>query len=57
MDAIREYIIQQIHSRIGHMGVWSLPVGDILVRAAAIFRDDTRGSGKVPEGGKRVVVS
>lgn len=50
MDAARKHIVQQIHPRIGYMGIWSVFVGDILVRPAAVLRDDARRSGEVPEG-------
>lgn len=35
------------------MGIWRDPVGDFLIRAAALLRDDARGGRQVPQGGQR----
>jgi hypothetical protein len=38
------------------VGVWRDPVGDLLVCATTLLRDDARGGGQVPQGGQRAAL-
>jgi len=57
MDATREYTLQQIHCRVGRMGVRCVSLGDLQLRAAAILRNDARGGGQVHQGRQRTALS
>lgn len=56
MDAAREYTIQQIHCRIGRVGICRVSLGDLQLRATTLLRDDARGGGQVHQGGRRAAL-
>lgn len=56
MDATGEYTLQQVHRRVGRVGVRRVSLGDLQLCAAALLRDDARGGGQVHQGGRRAAL-
>lgn len=56
MDAAGEHTLQQVHRRVGRVGVRGVSLGDLQLRAAALLRDDARGGGQIHQGGRRAAL-
>ena len=57
MDAVRGDPLQQVHDGVGCVELRGGAVGDLLLRVAALLRDDPRGSRQVHQGGPGADVS